>query len=135
MIDNDIPKILAIKYARFVDDRQFDSMREIMVDNFTQSGPGFAAGSLDEFIANLQVLNNYSATFHLVGNQYGEWQNDLYRGETWSVASHIYEKDGEQRKLDMGIRYQDVIETEGTVFKYLSRDLVIVWTQDLPTTV
>ena len=135
MIDTDIPKILAIKYARFVDDRQFDSMREIMVDNFTQSGPGFAAGSLDEFIANLQVLNNYSATFHLVGNQYGEWQNDLYRGETWSVASHIYEKDGEQRKLDMGIRYQDVIETEGTVFKYLSRDLVIVWTQDLPTTV
>ena len=134
MIDTDIPKTLAIKYAQFVDDRQFDRMREIMVDNFTQSGPGFAANSLDEFIANLQVLNNYSATFHLVGNQHGEWQNDLYRGETWSVASHIYEKDGEQRKLDMGIRYQDVIETEGNAFKYLSRDLVIVWTQDLPTT-
>ena len=134
MIDTDIPKNLAIRYAQFVDDREFERMREIMVENFTQSGPGFAASSLDEFIANLQVLNNYSATFHLVGNQYGEWQNDLYRGETWSVASHIYEKDGQQRKLDMGIRYQDVIETDGTAFRYLSRDLVIVWTQDLPTT-
>ena len=133
MIDTDIPETLAIKYAQFVDDRQFERMREIMVDNFTQSGPGFAANSLDEFITNLQVLNNYSTTFHLVGNQYGDWQNDLYRGETWSVASHIYEKDGQQRKLDMGIRYQDVIETEGTNFKYLSLDMVIVWTQDLPT--
>jgi len=133
MIDSDTPRLLAIKYARFVDDRQFDRMREIMVENFTQSGPGFAAASLEEFIGNLSVLENYSATFHLVGNQYGEWQNDHYRGETWSVASHLYEKEGIERKLDMGIRYQDVIETDGSSFKYLSRDLTVVWTQDLPT--
>lgn len=133
MKDNEIPRVLALKYAQFVDDRQFERMREIMVDNFTQAGPGFAAASLQEFIGNLQILNNYSATFHLVGNQLGEWQNDLYRGETWCVASHIYDKDGIQRKLDMGIRYQDLIESDGSGFKYLSRDLVVVWTQDMPT--
>lgn len=133
MRDNEIPRVLALKYAQFVDDRQFERMREIMVENFTQAGPGFAAGSLEEFIGNLQILNNYSATFHLLGNQLGEWQNDLYRGETWCVASHIYEKDGVQRKLDMGIRYQDLIESDGSSFKYLSRDLVVVWTQDLPS--
>ena len=27
-----------------------------------------------------------------------------------------------------------IIDIEGSTFKYLSRDLVIVWTQDLPTT-
>ena len=35
MIDTYIPRVLAIKYARFVDDRQFERMREIMVEGFT----------------------------------------------------------------------------------------------------
>jgi SnoaL-like domain len=133
MSDVETVRVLAMKYASFVDDRQFARMREIMSEDFTQSGPGFAANSLAEFIANLDILNNYSATFHLVGNQLGEWQNEIYSGETWAVASHIHEKDGVQFKLDMGIRYQDVIEDFAGTFKYASRDLKIIWTQDLPT--
>ena len=132
MIDPDIPRVLAVKYARFVDDRQFERMREILADTFTQQGPGFGSGSLDEFIANLSILDDYTATFHIVANQYGEWNNDVYTGETWGVASHLYEKDGVQRKLDMGIRYQDVIENAGGICRYLSRNLNVVWTQDLP---
>ena len=107
-------------------------MPEIMVPEFSQQGPGFGSQSLAEFINNLEVLNNYSATFHLVANQVGDWHNDIYTGETWGIASHLYEKEGVSRKLDMGIRYQDVIENIGTGFKYTSRDLNVVWTQDLP---
>ncbi len=132
MNESDIPRTLAVKYARFVDDREFERMREIMVDDFTQAGPGFASNSLDEFISSLSILDNYSATFHLIGNQYGEWQNDIYVGETWCVASHLHEEEGELRKLDMGIRYQDVIENAGGICRYLSRNLNVVWTQDLP---
>ena len=132
MIDPDIPRVLAVKYARFVDDRHFERMREIVADTLTQQGPGFGSGSQNEFIANLSILDDYTATFHIVANQYGEWNNDVYTGETWGVASHLYEKDGVQRKLDMGIRYQDVIENAGSHFHYLSRDLHVVWTQDLP---
>jgi hypothetical protein len=133
MTDSHIPYTLAVKYARFVDDRQFERMREIISSNFTQQGPGFASNSADEFLQQLQILNNYSATFHLVGNQYGEWHNEVYTGETYGVASHLYEKEGVPFKLDMGIRYQDVIENTGKGYHYLSRDLNIVWTQDLPT--
>lgn len=132
MKESDIAHTLAVKYARYVDDRDFQRMRDIMVEDFTQTGPGFSSSSLDEFIASLAVLDNYSATFHLVGNQYGEWKNDIYTGETWSVASHLHEQDGVLRKLDMGIRYQDVIENAGGICRYLSRDLNVVWTQDLP---
>jgi len=133
MSDLETVKLLAVKYASFVDNRQFERMREIMSDDFHQQGPGFSASSLDEFIANLSILNDYSATFHLVGNQLGEWHNEIYTGETWAVASHIHEKNGVPYKLDMGIRYQDVIESIGGAFRYTSRDLHIVWTQDLPT--
>jgi hypothetical protein len=132
MHESDIPHALAVKYARYVDDRLFDKMGEIMSEDFTQHGPRFDAGSLAEFIQSLSVLDNYSATFHIIGNQYGEWKNDIYLGETWCVASHIYEKEGVTRKLDMGIRYQDVIENNGGIAKYISRDLKVVWSQDLP---
>ncbi|GAB3278289.1 nuclear transport factor 2 family protein [Parahaliea aestuarii] len=131
-MDTDIPRLLAARYAKFVDDREFSRMAEIMTPDFTQKGPGFGAGSLQEFITNLEFLRQYSATLHMVGNQVGEWHNAIYTGETWCVASHIYEKDGVARKLDMGIRYRDVIEEAGGNFRYTSRDLNVVWTQDLP---
>lgn len=133
MHDTDIVRVLAAKYASFVDNRQFDRMREIMSEDFHQQGPGFASTSLNEFIANLSILDNYSATFHLVSNQLGEWHNEIYTGETWGVASHMHEKDGVPYKLDMGIRYQDVIEDIGGSYRYTSRNLNVVWTQDLPT--
>jgi hypothetical protein len=132
MHESDIPQALAVKYARYVDDRLFEKMHEIMSEDFTQRGPRFEAHSLQEFIQSLSVLDKFSTTFHLLGNQYGEWNNDIYRGETWSVASHIYEKDGVTRKLDMGIRYQDVIENIGGIAKYISRDIKVIWSQDLP---
>jgi len=131
-MDNNAPRILAALYAQFVDNREFDRMREIMVPEFTQQGPGFGSDSLDAFIDNLAVLDNYSATFHLVANQIGQWHNEIYTGETWGIASHLYEQDSISRKLDMGIRYQDTIENTGDGFKYTSRDLNVVWTQDLP---
>ncbi|WP_116365323.1 nuclear transport factor 2 family protein [Parahaliea mediterranea] len=131
-MDTDIPRLLAARYAKFVDDREFSRMAEIMTPEFTQKGPGFGANSLQEFVTNLEFLRQYSATLHMVGNQIGEWHNAIYTGETWCVASHIYEKDGVARKLDMGIRYQDVIEDVGGHYRYTSRDLNVVWTQDLP---
>lgn len=132
MNESDIARTLAVKYARFIDDRLFQRMPEIMADDFSQQGPGFKASSLQEFIDNLSILDDYCATFHLLGNQIGEWHNEIYSGETWCTASHIYDRDGVQRKLDMGIRYQDQIEKVGGTYKYMSRDLQVVWTQDLP---
>ena len=132
MNESDIPRALAMKYAQFIDHRQFQRMAEIMAPDFRQHGPGFEANSLQEFVDNLSILDDYSATFHLVGNQLGEWHNKIYTGETWCIANHIYEKEGVQRKLDMGVRYQDVIENVGGSYRYTSRDLYVVWTQDLP---
>ena len=130
---NTIPDDLAVRYARYVDDREFENFREIMVPDFTQEGPGFASGSLDEFIDNLSLLENYSATFHLIGQQTGVWDGGHYIGETWGVASHIYSKEGEVRKFDMGIRYADVIDVIDGDGWFVSRNLNVVWTQDLPT--
>ena len=38
-MDKDIPKLLASRYAQFVDNREFDRMREIIARDFTPAGP------------------------------------------------------------------------------------------------
>ncbi len=125
-----IPADLAAQYARLVDDCEFGRMTEIMWPDFSQQGPGFATDSCEAFIAGLEFLRRYERTFHLVGNQFGEWEGESYRGETYCVASHLY-RDGEVlRKMDMAIRYRELIELRDGVARYRSRDLDVVWTED-----
>ena len=69
---------------------------------------------------------------HFVGNQLGQWENNCYEGETYSIASHIYDQDGVGRKLDMAIRYQERIEEINGSYRYTRRDVSIVWTSDQP---
>lgn len=133
MTDRPIEYILAMRYAQIVDDREFEKMQEIMSDDFVMSGPGLDFNNLADFVSSLTILNKYSATHHFVGNQLGEWQGDTYRGETYCIAAHIYEEDGVERKLDMGIRYGDTIIKVGDCYKFSERKFNLVWTQDLPT--
>ena len=129
---NRIPWQLVNEYVRIVDDRQFDEMEGIMWPDFTQQGPGFGAESRQVFIDNLEFLRQYSRTFHLIGSQFGEWDGDTYKGETYCIASHFYTKDEVERKMDMGIRYQESIEIRDGVAKYIKRDLNVVWSEDRP---
>ncbi len=121
------PARLAAGYAKAVDDREFAVMETLMWPEFTQQGPGFAAPSREVFIGNLEFLRQFERTFHLVGQVAGEWDGDRYRGETYCVASHFFQREGRSFCLDMGIRYQDVIEVRAEGARYLSRDLNVVW--------
>lgn len=125
-----VPQQLANAYVRIVDNCVFEEMSSILWPEFTQQGPGFGSDSREAFIANLEILRQYQQTFHMLGGQWGEWQGDTYTGETYCVASHLYERDGAMRKLDMAIRYSEVIELRDDVAKYLKRDLNVVWTED-----
>ena len=51
------------------------------------------------------------STMHQNMNVQGEWRENLYTGETYCVASHMFDQDEKPHKLDMGIVYSDVIET------------------------
>lgn len=121
-----IPATLAARYARAVDDRHFAAMEAIMWPEFTQKGPGFGAETRAVFIANLEFLRQFDRTFHLLGQVTGEWQGNRYRGETWCMASHFYQREDRALCFDMYIRYQDVIEVRAGDARYLQRDLTVV---------
>ena len=123
---------LAIRYAQCMDDRSFDLLDGIMTRDVVMAAPEFECNGLEAFREQVQILHDYSGTMHLIGNQSGAWQGDSYSGETYCVATHIYEKDDAERKWEVGIRYQDEIALTAGAFKYTRRYLNIVWQSDTP---
>jgi hypothetical protein len=96
----------------------------------------FEINGLENFITAMQQLENYQSTMHQVMNIQGEWAEDLYKGETYCIASHMFDKDNKPHKLDMGIIYNDVIEIRDGTAKFLSRTFSLKWQKtdilDLP---
>ncbi len=124
---------LAHRYATLIDDRRLDELGTIMLPTIRITGPGYAMNSLAEVRRGMELLHQYRSTFHFVGNQLGEWVGtDEWRGETYCIASHVYARDAADWKLDMAIRYRDVIVRERGELFFAERELRLAWTQDLP---
>ena len=126
MIKDLIPSKLSNLYASIIDQRKFSSLNSIMWDDFSMLGQ-FEINGLENFITAMQQLENYQSTMHQVMNIQGEWEEDLYKGETYCIASHMFDKDNKPHKLDMGIIYNDVIEIRDGTAKFLSRTFSLKW--------
>ena len=121
-----VPSKLSNLYASIIDQRKFSSLSTIMWDEFSMSGH-FEITGLENFIAAMQQLENYQSTMHQNMNVQGEWSENLYTGETYCVASHMFDQDEKPHKLDMGIVYSDVIEIREGTAKFISRNFLLKW--------
>ena len=121
-----VPAKLSNLYAMYIDKRKFSSLNTIMWDEFSMHGH-YEINGLKNFIAAMQQLENYKSTMHQIMNVNREWQDKIYKGETYCVASHMFDKDGKTHKLDMGIIYGDVIEVREDKAKFISRNFSLQW--------
>lgn len=126
MIKDLVPSQLSNLYASIIDQRKFSSLNSIMWDDFSMLGQ-FEINGLENFITAMKQLENYQSTMHQVMNIHGEWEENLYKGETYCIASHMFDKDDKPYKLDMGIIYSDVIEIRDGTAKFLSRTFSLKW--------
>jgi hypothetical protein len=126
MIKDLVPSKLSNLYASIIDQRKFSSLNSIMWDDFSMLGQ-FEINGLENFITAMKQLENYQSTMHQVMNIQGEWEENLYKGETYCIASHMFDKDDKPYKLDMGIIYSDVIEIRDGTAKFLSRTFSLKW--------
>jgi len=120
------PTKLSNLYASIIDQRKFSSLSSIMWDEFSMLGE-FEIIGLENFIAAMQQLENYKSTMHQVMNVQGEWEENIYKGETYCIASHMFDQDDKPYKLDMGIIYSDVIEIREEAAKFISRTFSLKW--------
>ena len=130
-----IPTNLSNLYASIIDQRKFSLLDSIMWKEFSMLGE-FEITGLENFISAMQQLENYKSTMHQVMNVQGEWDKNIYEGETYCIASHMFDQDDKPYKLDMGIIYSDVIEIREETPKFTSRTFSLQWKKtdilDLP---
>ena len=118
---------LIYQYAELIDTRSFNELETIMWEDFKMTG-GYEINGLSEFLGAMQQLaSTYEVTMHFIGNIDGNWSNNIYKGKTYCVASHIYSENGTKKKLDMGIMYEDTIVKKNELMKFSERKFNLIW--------
>lgn len=120
---------LSHRYASAADDRRFDTMALLFVEDgelVTPTGARSGRRSIEEA---LNRLSRYDATFHMLGQIVIRVERDEYVGETYSIAHHFTscgKGDGDDRVLYL--RYHDRfgIAASGS-WAFVRRRLEIVW--------
>jgi len=123
---------LAARYARIPDDRDYGAVDEVFTRDARLLGPGFHLEGREQIREAMRSIERYRATQHTMHQQSVALRGDEAEGEVYCVAHHLHEVDGRPQKLDWGIRYRDRYRREPEGWRLARRELVIVWTQQLP---
>ncbi len=125
-------RALACRYAQSVDRRDWAQLAGLFTEDAVIEGPGFTLPGRDAILAGMRPLDQYRATQHHVHNQLVEVDGAAATAETYCIANHVYTRDGVDRKLDWGVRYQDSLVLHDGRWLFTRRTILLDWTQDLP---
>ena len=80
-------------------------------------------------------LNTYDATMHFNGQSTTALDGDHATGESYCIAHHIYDVDGQRTLMKAHIRYLDQFakQPDGT-WLFAERRLMVDWTETGPST-
>lgn len=124
---------LVEQYASGADNRS----PELFGGAFTEdgvlfTGRGEVKGSA-AIAALAPKLGRYKATMHVIGNHYVNFtDSNNATGETYCMASHVYDASGTDRVYLMAIRYSDTYVRVGDGWKMSGRRLNLQWDEDRP---
>jgi hypothetical protein len=124
---------IAYRYAIAVDQRDYLLFDSIITADGKIFGKNFCFNGIDEVKDGMRAVEQHKRTFHAVHNHTITIEGDLANGEVYCVASHIYDREDIEHKLDWGIRYQDKYLRTDHGWRLVDRELILDWTQDLPT--
>jgi ketosteroid isomerase-like protein len=80
-------------------------------------------------------LNTYQATMHFNGQSTVVLDGDRATGESYCIAHHLHEADGQRTVMKAYIRYLDVFarQPDGS-WLFAERKLMVDWTETRPST-
>ncbi len=122
---------LANRYAQAVDRRDADGLAALFTEDGGLDRPGASWRGHEQLRAIVARLNTlYGSTFHTVRNQTVTIDCDSAEGETYCVAMHMMPLvDGVQKRMDMGIRYQDSFVRQNGTWLFARRELIVDWVE------
>ncbi len=129
LLDERAVRQVMLRYARGVDDRDFDQVTACFAPDAFVAGTGFS-GVRDEYVPGLVAgVARFGVTMHTIGNQVVEVDGDGAYTETDLVARHYADDEGRDEALVMGVRYHDRLRREGDGWVITRRDVRRLWSR------
>ncbi len=127
LIDKQALHELVLTYCRACDRRDFALLRTLYHDDAVDDHGAMFRGSADEYVAWLpQVMAQFEATVHSLGNALFVVDGDHAQGELYSVAYHRTHPP-QAREIVIGGRYLDRYQRRDGRWRFLRRALALDW--------
>jgi hypothetical protein len=85
--------------------------------------------SREELAPVFDNLNTYDVTTHFNGQSTISVDGARATGETYCLAHHVYDADGQRTLMVASIRYLDTFEKQDGVWLFAERKLMVDWTE------
>lgn len=120
---------LMYRYARCADHKDYAGFAEVFCEDAMFDFSGRVVTPRPAIQDMMQALEKYTRTLHQVHNTLYEVKGDTATGETYCLASHLFEDGGYTMKIDMGITYQDRLRRTPVGWRIELRKFNLLWSQ------
>ncbi|MFT4518356.1 MAG: ketosteroid isomerase-like protein [Halioglobus sp.] len=120
---------LMYAYAHCADHKDYAGFADVFCEDAVFGYRGEPVTPLAAIQDMMLALEKYSRTLHQVTNVFYEVEGDSAQGETYCLASHIFEDAGLEMKIDMGIVYNDALRRLPQGWRILNRQFTLLWSQ------
>ena len=120
---------LMYRYASCADRKDYAGFAEVFCADAVFDFSGRLVTSLPAIQEMMHALDKYSATLHQVHNTLYEVAGDVGTGETYCLASHLYQEQAQTHKIDMGIIYQDRLHRTDAGWRIALRTFNLLWSR------
>lgn len=120
---------LMYRYARCADRKDYAGFAEVFCEDAVFDFSGRVVSSLAAIQDMMHALDKYTATLHQVHNTLYEVEGDIATGQTYCLASHLKQVEGETCKIDMAIIYQDRLRRCAGEWLIELRVFKLLWSQ------
>lgn len=123
---------LMYRYARCADTRDYAGFAMVFCEDAVFDFMGNEVTPYGAIEQMMHALDRYTATLHQVQNVFYEVDGNSAVGETYCVASHLFDDEDGTSKIDMGIVYRDRLRRGAEGWRIARRVFDLLWTQTTP---
>ena len=123
---------LMYRYARCADTRDYAGFARVFCKDAVFDFMGNEVTPYGAIEQMMHALDKYTATLHQVQNVFYEVDGNSAEGETYCVASHLFDDEDGTSKIDMGIVYRDRLRRGAEGWRIARRVFDLLWTQTTP---
>lgn len=128
-------------YAHCADRRDAEGQKALFTDDTRfavyMSGPGteptYVLHGREALTPVFEDLKQYDATTHFNGQSTVVLDGDRATGESYTMAHHLYQTDGQRTLMVAALRYLDTFVKQDGVWLFAERELILDWSETRPS--